>query len=111
MIITDHAPRFIALAPSHRILYVGIDHALLKLLNDALPDCLIVRCPDAHLANLFLKSNLKYSFLLFHADKEGIDLERLARSLELRKQTPAEVINKPYDFGGLVNTIRRLLDG
>jgi hypothetical protein len=108
----DSRPRaaFHHLMPSHRILYVGMDYALLKFLNDALPDCLIVRCSDSHLANLFLKSNLKYALLLFHADKEGAKVERLARSLEHRKQTPVEVIKKPYDFGGLLVTIRRLLD-
>jgi hypothetical protein len=108
--IADRAPRFTALMPSHRILYLGSDHALLKFLSDALPDCLIVRCPDDYQGRLFLKSDIKYSLLLFDAGREGAELEGFARSLKHRAEAPAEVIKKPYDCGGLVNTIRRLLD-
>jgi hypothetical protein len=96
---------------SHRILYVVADLAPLRFLGNALQDCLIVRCPDDNQARLFLKSAINYSLLIFDEGLAGAELEDFARSLEHRKGTPAQVIKKPYDLGGLIDTIRRRLNG
>jgi len=95
--------------PSYRILYVGSDCAPLQFLTNALQDCLIVRCPNDYQARLFLKSNIKYSLLLFEASRQGAELECFARSLEHREHTPVVNIKKSENFGALVIIIRRLL--
>jgi DNA-binding response OmpR family regulator len=80
---------------SHRILYAGQDYALLDSLNRALTDCMVVRCPDARGARIFLASDLHYSVLLVEAelpDAVGAEVERFARSLPHRRDMPILVL-------------------
>ena len=94
-----------SLKPSHRILYVGGDIRLPGLLADAL-GCRVVRCPGGSTARLFIRGDTKYSLLLFD-EGQAEELERLARSLKHREQTP--VLRKSEDFRQLVYTIGKLL--
>jgi hypothetical protein len=99
------------LMPSHRILYFGTDYGLLKSLTDALPDCLIVRCPDDYHARLFLKSDIKYSLLLFDETDAGAALEAYTRTLEHRERTPVMLIKQGENFRTLVDSISRVVSG
>jgi hypothetical protein len=94
-IITDYAPPVHRPPASHRILYTGRDHTLLARLKAALPDCQVVRCPDAASARLFLKSDIPYTALLIDTqlpDSTGRELADFARSLAHRTHTPTHII-------------------
>jgi hypothetical protein len=97
---------------SHRILYAGAAYALPKLLRDALEhlDCFVVRSP-APTARTLIRSDIKYSLLLFDDDPTGAELERFARTLAHREQTPIVLVRKSEDCGRLLATIRRRLGG
>jgi DNA-binding response OmpR family regulator len=71
--------------PSHRILYVGEDLALLASLKDTLKDDQVVRSPGLT-ARTLIESQIGYSLLLF--DNELSELASFARSLQHRKHTP-----------------------
>ncbi len=92
---------------SHRILYVGASHTLPTLLQNAL-GCFVVRCPGEPLSHVFLKSQLKYSLLIVDEGTQGAELERFARSLTHRMQTPVVIFKKSEGF---CQTIGRLLVG
>ena len=91
--------------PSHRILYVGGDIRLPRLLADAL-DYHVVRCPDVSTARLFIEGDTKYSLLLFD-EGQAKELEQLAWSLKHRERTPT--LRTSGDFRQLVYTIWGLL--
>lgn len=67
---------------SRRTLYAGADYVLSELLKDALKslDCFVVRSP-AFIARVFIRSDIKYTLLLFDDDPPGAELERYARTL------------------------------
>ena len=97
---------------SHRILYVGLDLNLLRLLNGILTGCRVVRCPGGSNAYLLIESDIKYSLLLFDEESlgaTGAELKRLARSLPHREQTPVIIYKKSDDLSLLVETITREL--
>jgi hypothetical protein len=108
--IADSAPRYTVLMTSRRILYSGDDVTLPGLLKDALSglDCFVVRSP-AGIARMFIRSDIKYSLLLFDDTDAGADLERFARSLPHRKDTPVVVVKKSEGLGGSLDAIRRRL--
>lgn len=123
--ITECAPSF-HLMPSHRILYLGNDLALLKTLGESLEDCFVVRCPDGSLALPLMESDIVYSLFLLDEelpDTTGRELARLARRVRHRKHTPIFLLsaNKagragagvfvehPADFRSLVGAIMRVL--
>jgi DNA-binding response OmpR family regulator len=94
----------------HRILYVGMNLALLNFLKDALKhlDCFIVRCPYGSPSHTLIKSDIKYSLLLLDdelPDTTGQELKDFARSLAHRKRTPIIIFKKSDDFNQLVKTI------
>jgi hypothetical protein len=93
---------------SHRILYAGADNALPGLLQDALKslDCLVVGSPVG-VARTFIKSDIKYSILLFDDTAEGAELERFARTLEHRASTPVILFKQPVSLRALVESIKR----
>jgi hypothetical protein len=93
---------------SHRILYAGEDIYLPARLKDALRglDCFVVRSPVG-IARMFIRSDIKYSLLLFDETEAGAELERFARSLEHREHTP--IIIRPSDYKALLKTIVRLI--
>ena len=111
---------------SHRILYVGRDHILLRFLQDALSDCTVVRCPDGRGARPLIESDINYSLLLFDdtlPDTTGTELAQFARALSHRVRTPIVILSvdkargvvagllfeKPYDTGSIVETITATL--
>src|ERR1044072_9048112 len=95
---------------SRRILYAGDDIHLPALLKDALHglDFFVVRSPVA-IARMFIRSEIKYSLLLFDETEAGAELEAYARSLPHREQTPVIIVKKSRDSGGLVESIKRRL--
>jgi hypothetical protein len=95
----------------HRILYTGLDIALLDYLEESLDDCWIVRAPAGHVARLFI-DKLNYSLLLFNEqlmDTTGAELTRFVRSLAHRKHTPVIISKQSDNFELLARTITRLL--
>jgi|ERR1051326_3740701 hypothetical protein len=99
-----------SLKPAHRILYVGRDITLAERLTDALPGCHVVRSPVGPPAQLLIRSDIKYSLLLFD-DGQAEELGRLARSLRHRERVPVVACKESEGFGGLVYNIRRKLAG
>jgi hypothetical protein len=97
---------------SHRILYAGDDIHLPARLRDALQasDCFVVRSP-APSASTLVRSDIKYSLLLFDDDPAGAELEAYARTLLHRERTPVIMVKKSEGFGGLVYNVRRKLAG
>jgi hypothetical protein len=95
---------------SRRILYAGDDVTLPGLLKDTLKslDCFVVRSPVLT-SHTLIKSDIKYSLLLFDETEAGAELERFARSLSHREHTPVIVVKKSEGLGGLLETIRRRL--
>ena len=95
---------------SRRILYAGDDVALPGLLKDALKrlDCCVVRSP-VDTGRMFIRSDIEYSLLLFDETEAGAELERFARSLSRREQTPVVIVKKSEGSGGLLDAIRRRL--
>jgi CheY-like chemotaxis protein len=98
----------------HRILYVGNNYALLKLLHNAFTqiDCRIVRCPTGSISRTLLQSNINYSLLLFDdqlPDTTGLKLKHLARQLPHRQRTPIIILKKSDEHNPLVETILKTL--
>lgn len=112
-IITDCAPPVHRPPAPHRILYAGRDLSLPNRLKAALPDCHLIRSPDAATARLFLKSDIPYSAILIDAelpDSTGRELAHFAHTLEHRTRTPLHVIppGEP-NVRDIVNTFAGLL--
>jgi hypothetical protein len=78
--------------PSHGILYVGADLALLASLKATLEDCRVVRSPGG-VARTLIESEINYSLLIF--DNEWSELADFARSLPHRQH--ATVFTLPAD--------------
>jgi hypothetical protein len=97
---------------SHRILYAGDDIHLPARLRDALQasDCFVVRSP-VESARTLIRSDIKYSLLLFDDDSRGAELEAYARTLGHRGHTPVVKFKESEGFGKLVSNIRRKLAG
>jgi hypothetical protein len=95
---------------SHRILYAGDDTDLPARLRDALHafDCFVVRSPVAS-TRMFIRSDIKYSLLLFDETDAGAELEAYTRSLSHRERTPVIIVKGSEGLGGLLDTIRRWL--
>lgn len=95
---------------SHRILYAGDDYVLSELLKDALKplDCFVVRSP-VYTARTLIKSDIKYTLLLFDETAAGAELESYVRRLAHPRRTPVIIVKKSEGFGGLLDTIRRRL--
>jgi hypothetical protein len=95
---------------SRRILYAGEDMALPGLLKDALKalDCFVVRSP-VPTARTLIRSDIKYSLLLFDGTAAGAELQLFARSLPHREHTPVIVVKKSEGLSGLLKAIRRRL--
>src|SRR5215213_3140865 len=95
---------------SRRILYAGDDTELPARLRDGLGglDCFVVRSPVGT-ARLFIRSDIKYSLLLFDDTEAGEELERFARSLPHREQTPVIIVKKSEGLNGLLESIKRRL--
>ncbi len=99
---------------SHRILFAGDDCGLPKLLKAELEplDCAVVRCPDERQARIFIRSDIKYSLLLFEEElSAAAELERFARPPAHRATPPVVVYKKSDGLKSLVKTVRRLLGG
>ena len=99
-----------AVMGSHRILYAGDDIYLPARLTDALHglDCLVVRWPVGT-ARMFIRSEIKYSLLLFDDTEAGAELEAYARSLPHRERTPVITVKKAENSGRLADSVRRRL--
>ena len=95
---------------SHRILYEGDDTDLPARLRDALHafDCFVVYSP-VDIARTLIRSDIKYSLLLFDDDPSGAELEAYARTLEHRERTPVIMVKKSESLGVLIERIKRQL--
>jgi hypothetical protein len=95
---------------SHRILYAGDNLALPARLRDALHafDCFVVYSPVG-IARMFIRSDIKYTLLLFDETEAGAELEAYARALSHRERTPVIIVKESEGSGGLVDTIKRRL--
>lgn len=95
---------------SHRILYVGNEITLPRLLTAALKpvECVVVRCPDSLFAHTFLESDIKYSLLIFDEALAEAEIS-FARSVKHRERTPIVVLKKPMDLNWLATTVRLIL--
>jgi hypothetical protein len=95
---------------SHRILYAGDDTALPLRLRDSLSgiDCFVVYSPVG-IARTLIRSEIKYSLLLFDETEAGAELEAYARSLSHRERTPVVIVKRSEGLGGLLDTIKRRL--
>ena len=80
------------------------------LLNDALEplDCFVVGSPVT-IARMFIKSDIKYTLLMFDDDPAGAELEGYARTLPHRERTPVIIVKNSESFERLLDTIRRRL--
>lgn len=93
--------------PSHRILYVGADLALLERLTGALKDCRVVRSPGG-VARTLIESRIDYSLLVF--DGELKRLADFARTLRHRQHTPALILPaEGADYAKVLTTVAGLL--
>ncbi|HKG13509.1 MAG TPA: hypothetical protein VKB12_09215 [Pyrinomonadaceae bacterium] len=94
---------------SRLILYAGADTDLPARLRGGLGglDCFVVYSPVV-VARVFIRSDIKYSLLLSDDSEEGAELERFARSLPHREQTPVVIVKKSGGLNGLLASIRRL---
>ena len=95
---------------AHRILYAGDDVGLPERLQDELwrLDCLVVRS-HVGTARLFLRSDIRYSLLLFDETAEGVELQDFARSLPHHEQTPVILFKKSEGTDRLLDAVRRQL--
>jgi DNA-binding response OmpR family regulator len=116
----------------YRLLYVGADLGLLEFVREALKGegWFVVRCAGGSVARLLLRSEIRYDLLMFDEDLtegSGMELARLARSLEHRKRTPiilllqkerwgvarasdeGILLRKPEPFHAVVDAVRCLL--
>jgi hypothetical protein len=91
---------------SHRILYAGDDIYLPTRLRDALRafDCFVVYSPVG-IARTLIRSDIKYSIMLFDETEAGAELEGFARSLSHREQTPVIIVKGPGSLDGLLDSI------
>jgi hypothetical protein len=98
-------------ARPYRVLYVGLDLALLKYLEDSLDDCWIVRAPAGCVARPLIE-HLRYSLLLCDEtlmDTTARELTAFVRALANREDTPLLIINNPDDYETLALAITRRL--
>jgi hypothetical protein len=58
---------------------------------------------------MFIRSDIKYSLLLFDKTEAGADLEAYTRSLSHRERTPVIIVKESEGLGGLLDTIKRRL--
>jgi hypothetical protein len=96
----------------HRILYVGLNLALLRSLQAALTDCKVVRSPGGSDARLLIGSDIKYSLLLFDDEPlntTGAGLKCFACSLKHRQQTPVIIYQESDDYNLVIETVIREL--
>ena len=82
-----------------RLLYVGEDLALIRLLREILPKPLyhVVTCPDRSSAEMFIKSDIRYHLFVFDHEmrhRAAFDLTRLVRTLKHRARLPAIVVGR-----------------
>ncbi len=77
-----------------RLLYVGGDIEFLRALRGVLtaPDYHIVSCPHVDSAMDFLKGNPRYNLLIFEVELRGLELTKLARSLDHRQHLPIVMV-------------------
>lgn len=85
-------------ASKFRLLYLGNDLEFIAALRQVFtePVYLLVACSDKGGAELFLKSDIPYDLMLIDLDwrgKEGLELARLAQSLEHRKEMPIVMVS------------------
>ncbi|HEY0173523.1 MAG TPA: hypothetical protein VGB98_21100 [Pyrinomonadaceae bacterium] len=80
------------------------------MLKDALKplDCFVVRSP-VFTARTLIKSDIKYTLLLFDDDPSCAELESYARTLPHRERTPVIIIKKWESYDRLLDAIRRQL--
>ena len=64
--------------------------------------------PGGYPAHLFISGDTKYSLFLFDEERAE-ELERLARSLKHRANTPVVMVRKSERFETITDTIRRAL--
>jgi hypothetical protein len=98
-------------ARPHRVLYVGLDLALLEYLKERLDECWMVRAPAACVARPFIE-HLNYSLLVFDEvlmDGTARELERFTRELENRRWTPVIIFKKSDEFESLARNISNRL--
>jgi hypothetical protein len=98
-------------ARPHRVLYVGLDLALLTYLTERLDECWVVRAPAACVARLFIK-HLKHSLFVFDEvlmDGTAQELTRFTREIANRERTPILIVKKSDNLELLAITIERLL--
>jgi hypothetical protein len=98
-------------ARPYRILYVGLDLALLEYLTERLDECWIVRAPAACVARTFIE-HLDYSLFVFDEvlmDGTAQELTRFARESAKGKDTPILTVKKSDNLELLARTITRLL--
>lgn len=85
-----------------RLLYVGEDLALIRLLREILPKPLyhVVTCPDRSSAEMFIKSDIRYHLFIFDYEmrhRAAFDLIRLVRLLNHRERLPAIVVGSELE--------------
>jgi len=98
-------------ARPYRVLYVGLDLALLEYLTERLDECWIVRAPAACVARPFIE-HLDYSLFVFDEvlmDGMAQELTRFARESAKGKDTPILTVKKSDNLELLARTITRLL--
>ena len=107
--IADRARRYTVKWP-HTASYTRETIQIPARLRDALHafDCFVVRSP-ADSARVFIRSDIKYSLLLFDDTEAGAELEAYARSLPHRELTPVIIVKESEGLDGLLDTIRRRL--
>ena len=93
---------------AHRILYAGDDTDLPARLRDGLRglDCFVVRSPVDSTRTL-IRSDIKYSPLLFDKTGAGAELESYARSISHLEHTSVIIVKKSEGLGRLLGAIRR----
>ena len=81
-----------------------------ELLRDALKalDCFVVRSPVTT-ARTLIRSDIKYTLLLFDDDPSGAELESYTRTPPHREHTPVIFVKKSEGSGRLLDTVRRRL--
>ena len=106
----DSAPRYTPQWPHTASYTRGMIIYLPARLRDALHafDCFVVRSP-VDSARLLIRSDIKYTLLLFDETEAGEELERFARSLPHREQTPVMFVKRAEGLGVLLDAVRRRL--
>jgi DNA-binding response OmpR family regulator len=108
-IIPDGATPF-HLMPSHRILYVGNDLALLAHLESTLRDCQVVRCPGDSTVYALI-AGINYALLLFDEelpDTTGAELAEFSCSLARTACTPFIIVKKGDSFDLVAKAIKEV---